>query len=58
MSPDEKALVKKAKNDFTLHVALIMRGGSSKPDATILAYHEGKAGLSARLNPAGNGAAK
>lgn len=53
MSPEDKARVKAAKNDFNLHVALIMRGEASKPDAAILAYSEGKAGLNARLNPAG-----
>lgn len=53
MSAENKARVKAAKNDFNLHLALIMREGTSKPDAAVLAYSEGKAGLSARLNPAG-----
>lgn len=45
----DKKRVKDTRNDFTLHVALIMRDGLSKPDATILAYAEGKAGMNIRL---------
>lgn len=49
----DRLLAKEYKNDHTLHVALIMRDGVSKPDALICAYAEGKAGLNSRLNPAG-----
>lgn len=49
ISEADKKRVKDTRNDFTLHTALIMRDGVSKPDAIIIAYAEGKAGLNIRL---------
>lgn len=53
MNDNDKKRVKETRNDFNLHTALIMRDGIGKTDAVVLAYSEGKAGLSARLNPKG-----
>lgn len=39
----------KARKDFALHLALIMREGMTKAEATIVAYAEGSDGLDARL---------
>lgn len=53
MSPEEKKRLTKAKNNHTLHVALIMRDEVSKADALVVAYSEGQSGLNARLNVTG-----
>jgi len=45
-----KTIVKANRNDFRLHVSLIMRDNVSEADARIIAYSEGKAGLTKRLN--------
>lgn len=49
MAIDHKPTIKAHKNNFALHVALIMRDNISKPDALILAYAEGASGLNTRL---------
>lgn len=49
---DVKATVKAVRNDFELHVRLVMKNESvSKSEAQALAYHEGRQGLNTRLNP-------
>lgn len=53
MKPEDKKRAKDARNDHTLHVALVMRDDVGKSDAILIAYVEGKAGLSARLNKTG-----
>lgn len=45
----DKKDLKKAKDDFALHVALIMRGGASKPVAMATAYAQGPDGLAKML---------
>lgn len=49
-----KEIVKANRNDFRLHVSLVMRDNVSEADARIIAYSEGKAGLHTRLNPKGD----
>lgn len=45
----DKKDLKKAKDDFALHVGLIMRGGASRPVAMATAYAQGPDGLAKRL---------
>lgn len=50
-SSTEKKALAKLKNDFALHVALIMRStGEAKNAATFRAWCEGQGGLNTRLN--------
>lgn len=44
-----KESMAKAKKDFALHLALIMREGVGKTEACVVAYAEGSDGLDARL---------
>lgn len=56
MKPEDKKRAKDARNDHTLHVALVMRDDVGKADAILIAYAEGRSGLSARLNKTGGAA--
>lgn len=49
----DKKTLKKAREDFALHTALLLRAGHSKPIAQAIAYAEGPDALAQRLGEQG-----
>lgn len=46
-----KTRIKRSRNQHDVHVGLLMMAGLSKPDAIVMAYLDGYAGLADRMTP-------